>query len=304
MLLGASLLPEKALFSALDTCVANLETALDRLQLTARQDVLLLLRCLPKLMYLLRCAPCYNQLHLIDYDKPLRGGMERILNISLPEDQWMQASLPIKMGGLGVRRVSSLALPAFWLRLRAPSPSSLSSWDQPEMLRTHPLIAHKQTGSKSQATCPGHKQSLWDKPLLLKALSSFRERLHNPYDRARLNASMAPHASDWLHALPLTTFNLKLSDEAVRVAVGLRLGSAMYQPHTCVCGAPVSAKGLHGLSCSLGFGRQARHSNTNDSILRSLNRAGIQAIRELSGLTRLDRKRMARLWSPGTTGDP
>src|SRR6218665_2467852 len=150
MLLGASLLPEKALFSALDTCVANLETALDRLQLTARQDVLLLLRCLPKLMYLLRCAPCYNQLHLIDYDKPLRGGMERILNISLPEDQWMQASLPIKMGGLGVRRVSSLALPAFWLRLRAPSPSSLSSWDQPEMLRTHPLIAHKQTGSESQ----------------------------------------------------------------------------------------------------------------------------------------------------------
>src|SRR6218665_3075573 len=116
MLLGASLLLEKALFSALDTCVANLETALDRLQLTARPDTLLLLRCSlgsPKLMYLLRCAPCYNQLRLIDYDKPLRGGTERILNISLPEDQWMQVSLPIKMGGLGVRRVSSLALPAF-----------------------------------------------------------------------------------------------------------------------------------------------------------------------------------------------
>src|SRR6218665_4098375 len=57
-----------------------------------------------------------------------------------------------------------------------------------------------------------------------------------------LNASMAPHASDWLHALPLTTFNLKLSDEAVRVAVGLRLGSAICEPHTCVCGAPVSAR--------------------------------------------------------------
>src|SRR6218665_2582561 len=102
MLLGASLLPEKALFSALDTCVANLETALDRLQLTARQDALLLLRCSlgsSKLMYLLRCAPCYNQLRLIDYDKLLRGGMKRILNISLTEDQWMQASLPIRNRG-------------------------------------------------------------------------------------------------------------------------------------------------------------------------------------------------------------
>src|SRR6218665_2676897 len=72
--------PEKALFSALDTCVANLETALDRLQLIDRQDALLLLRCSlgsPKLMYLLRCAPCYDHLRLIDYDKLLRGGMER-----------------------------------------------------------------------------------------------------------------------------------------------------------------------------------------------------------------------------------
>src|SRR6218665_735573 len=299
VLLGAPLSPEKALFSALDTCVANLETALDRLQLIDRQDALLLLRCSlgsPKLMYLLRCAPCYDHLRLIDYDKLQRGGMERILNISLTEDQWMQASLPIRMGGLGVRRVSSLALPAF-LASAAGTLSIQSlilgpTWNgedasfdcaQADWLRI--------TGIEDPATCPGHKQSLWNKPLLLKALSSFRERLHDPYDRARLNASMAPHASNWLHSLPLTTFNLKLSDEDVRVAVGLRLGSAICEPHTCGCGAPVSARGAPGLSCSLGFGRQARHSNMNDIILRSLNRAGTPAIREPSGLTRLDGKR-------------
>src|SRR6218665_786386 len=63
----------------------------------------------------------------------------------------MDASFsPDQDGGLGVRRVSSLAPPAFWLRLRAPSPSSLSSWDQPGMVGTHPLIAHKQTGFESQ----------------------------------------------------------------------------------------------------------------------------------------------------------
>ena len=39
--------------------------------------------------------------------------MERITNSSLTDTQWLQASLPIKNGGLGVRRVSSLALPAF-----------------------------------------------------------------------------------------------------------------------------------------------------------------------------------------------
>src|SRR6218665_3024597 len=53
----------------------------------------------------------------------------------------------------------------------------------------------------------------------------------------------------------------------------------------------VSSRGAHGLSCSLGFGRQARYSNVNDIIHRSLNKAGIQAIKEPSGLTRSDGKR-------------
>jgi len=39
--------------------------------------------------------------------------VERITNSSFTDTQWLQASLPIKDGGLGVRRVSSLALPVF-----------------------------------------------------------------------------------------------------------------------------------------------------------------------------------------------
>ena len=36
-----------------------------------------------------------------------------ICNISLSDDQWLQASLLIKSGGLGIRRVSLLVSPAF-----------------------------------------------------------------------------------------------------------------------------------------------------------------------------------------------
>jgi len=36
-----------------------------------------------------------------------------IIRCDLLAIQWLQASLPVKDGGLGVRRVSSLALPAF-----------------------------------------------------------------------------------------------------------------------------------------------------------------------------------------------
>jgi uncharacterized protein (DUF2252 family) len=43
-------------------------------------------------------------------------------------------------------------------------------------------------------------------------------------DRARLLAIKSPHASDWLFALPISSCGLRLDDEAVRIAVGLRLG--------------------------------------------------------------------------------
>ena len=84
---------------------------------------------------------------------------------------------------------------------------------------------------------------------------------------------------------------VRLDDEIVRIAVCLRLGVAICEPHLCACGAHVSARGAHGLSCSLGFGRQARHSILNDLIHRSLNRAGIPAIKEPSGRTKSDGKR-------------
>ena len=47
------------------------------------------------------------------------------------------------------------------------------------------------------------------------------------FNRARLLAASAPHSGDWLHALPLSTCGLRLDNEAVRVAVGLRLGTSL-----------------------------------------------------------------------------
>jgi Reverse transcriptase (RNA-dependent DNA polymerase) len=299
MLLGAPLLSAEALLSALDIGVADLERAVDRLEHIARQDALLILRFSlgsPKMIYTLRCTDCYDHPRLKDYDGLLRRGIERILNVELSDIQWAQASLPIRMGGLGIRRVSSLALPAFLASAAGTLPIQsliLGTSFQYEdsayaSARSHWLQI---AGTSNPVTVPDRKQSHWDEPLLQEVLSSVSDALREPYDQARLRAVQAPHASDWLHALPIAAYNLRLSDEAVRVAAGLRLGLAVCEPHTCVCGALVSTRGSHGLSCSLGFGRHARHTNINDIICRGLNRAGIPAVKEPSGLTRSDGKR-------------
>ena len=63
-------------------------------------------------MYLLRTPPCTNSPEVL-YDNLLRSAVSETLNISLSDKAWLQASLPVRWGGIGVRRVVQLAPSAY-----------------------------------------------------------------------------------------------------------------------------------------------------------------------------------------------
>jgi len=113
----------------------------------------------------------------------------------------------------------------------------------------------------------------------------------NEVDRARLLAVSAPHSSDWLLALPISNCGLRLDDEAIRVAVGLRLGADICSSHRCICGALVDSSGVHSLSCKKSSARISRHAAINDVVHRGFIRASIPAVKEPAGLLRSDGKR-------------
>ena len=97
----------------------------------------------------------------------------------------------------------------------------------------------------------------------------------------------------WLNALPIAHLGLRLSDDVVRVAVGLRLGVPICRPHLCAsCGANVEALGVHGLSCRFSKGRHSRHAALNDILKWTLESAKILCHLEPSGLFRSDGKRL------------
>ena len=95
-----------------------------------------------------------------------------------------------------------------------------------------------------------------------------------------------PQCSDWLHALPLATCDLKLDNEAIKIAVDLRLGVNPCEPHRCPCGKPVDARGTHGLSCKRGAAITIPHHQLNDIVLRAVVRAHILSVLEPSGLSK------------------
>jgi len=74
--------------------------------------------------------------------------------------------------------------------------------------------------------------------------------------------AQAPHSGDSLLALPVTVCRLRLEDEAVRIAVALRLGSELGSPHACRCGSSLVHKQARS--------RDVRHHALNDCVSRAI----------------------------------
>ena len=97
--------------------VKFLKVMRSRLSLLGKHDALCLLHnsfAIPKVLYILRSAPCFSSAHLGAYDEELRSTLSEVLNICLEDDSsWLQAYLPVGYGGIGVRRAIQLAPSAF-----------------------------------------------------------------------------------------------------------------------------------------------------------------------------------------------
>jgi len=148
----------------------------------------------------------------------LRADIQCITNSDLTGSQWLQASLPVKDGGLGVRRVISLALPAFL----ASAASTLSLQDAILSGSTcsdnRYFQSYLTTWSSRYGTVPETlptKQPFWDRPDLLADRAIVEASLNSPHQRASYLSASSPHSGDWLYAMPITSCGLRLDDEAV-----------------------------------------------------------------------------------------
>ena len=287
-LLGVPLFAGKKTDDLLENCCSDLNTTISHLSFSA-----------PKMPHTLCCSPCVNRPCLAMFDNLLRKGIGTICNLDLTDIQWLHASLPVKDGWLGERRVSSLASSAFLASAAATDTL------QEQLLFRSSIAGTTDTSvsmvrdvwSTAYATdCPtgpaATKQSTLDRVATASERPAVTSSLSDATDKARLLSVTSPHSSDLLHALPLSGCGLRLDNYAIHIAVGLRLGVNICEPHQCHCGASVDARGLHGLSCRGGNGHSARHHSLNNLVWRAMAKADIPALKEPSGLLRTDGKQL------------
>ena len=80
-------------------------------------------------MYLQRSSPIFQHPYLLD--DCLKSCATDICNVSFDDIGWIQATLPIRLGGIGLRRTSDLALPAYLAAISA-SQSFIYEITQPD----------------------------------------------------------------------------------------------------------------------------------------------------------------------------
>jgi len=116
-LLGAPVLKGKAQDKATQNKIDDLIRAVERLKHLQAHDALVILKnslATPKLLYLLRTSQCSDNPLLRQFDDTLRTGLITILNVDINSDQWLQASLPVGDGGLGIRSAEMLTPSAYF----------------------------------------------------------------------------------------------------------------------------------------------------------------------------------------------
>ena len=115
-LLSVPILRESATDNCLREKCIELNKGIARLSILQAHEAMIILKnslSIPKLMYILRTADCCDNKLLTQFDNIVSNGLWTILNCELSGEQILQASLPVKAGGLVFRSSSSHAPSAF-----------------------------------------------------------------------------------------------------------------------------------------------------------------------------------------------
>ena len=232
------------------------------------------------------------------FDDALSSILSDVLNVDLSNElELLQASLPVRAGGLGVRRAAQLAPSAYFASAAGCSslvhqilPSFCNSTDH--NLDSAIFYWNQRLSVLPPSSSNSTRQCAWDEPHVSATHTMLLDSAQDEQARARLLEFSCAGSGAWLNALPIAPFGLRLSDDVVRLAAVLHLYVPICRPHLCAsCGTNVEALGVHGLSCRFSKGRHSRHATFNDILKRTLESAKILWHLEPSGLFRSDGKR-------------
>ncbi|KAJ9449270.1 hypothetical protein DIPPA_20933 [Diplonema papillatum] len=208
-------------------------------------------------------------------DAFMRRALARTLGAELGDTEWVQASLPLRLGGLGMHSCADSAAVAgvaatlegikgLPLLTRAPGGGPLqitptqdsvcaASLACPRLALYPEVLTEVRDSLQAGAAGAPRKQKEWSgKISAARQAGLLRDPLVGVRGQARIRSCAAKHASTWLYGAHNAPDDLWMSPAELTVAVRLRLGMQLApQARECrLCGAAEADRfGDHSLTC-------------------------------------------------------
>ena len=211
------------------------------------------------MQYILSCTPgAFANDLLQEFDEVQCSILSNIMNtpIECSDPAWIQATLPVKYGGLGVKSAVTLAPCAFLAS--ASACYDLIHQTLPDRLRgcSYPSFHESLFFWQQMRNSPppsgeaSFNLNTWEDPCYKNIMTSLVDSMIDASSRIRILSSAKDESQGWIHGLLSSSLAQKMDSEVVRIAIGLRLGVPLCPPHRCSqCGSQVDEFGRHGLSC-------------------------------------------------------
>ena len=265
---------------------------------------------LPKLSFILRTTDTspFNDI-LQEFDRLVRGALSNILGAALTDLQWRQASLPVSMGGLGLRGAeehgpglycssvtSSLSLARTLQGIHQDSRTPLSQ----DVLAAVSARVGVEVTYESISEMSQRALSLMVDEASLSQLKTSIELQGEVREVARLASLGLPRAGAWLNSPPIPALGLHLRSTEFTIAVKLRLGCKIYEKEgPCpACLRPSNTYGDHALYCGSWGERITRHNHLRDHIHSMAAAAVLNPVKEGQHLLPGDSRRSADVLIP------
>jgi hypothetical protein len=195
--------------NTVEKTIITVENLLNKAKLLNRHVAYTLIKnCLfiPKFNFFLRTIPFWKfSKYVNSIDSSLKSCLERILNLRLTDLQWRQSTLPIRFGGLGIRRISDICLPAFLSSINGVKKlvSLLLNSKDNELIIHHydeALAVWDVENENERATIPQFQKN-WDNINIKRIIANYLI-INSPRDLARFKTLQCKESGSWLHAIP------------------------------------------------------------------------------------------------------
>ena len=263
--------------------IRKIHNALPSLQ-DAQSQYVLLRSCLNvgRVNYLLRTVhPMFMEKARLEFNELSRASLETIINRPINDQNWRQATLPVKKSGLGISKacdISKIAYISSRLSTKSVSHAILKKpradeiWD---VNAIHEIFTSLELSNIQLSDCVSQKglSDLINKRNYALLYNSMKE-LDNKRDLARFSASSDKYSSCFLNVVPNPVFGTRMLSEEFQTTLQYRLGIPFLPPFqscghkfTCPkCCKPLDVWGDHGLECHFGGGLIRRHDDLRDII--------------------------------------